>query len=96
MKKCRIISALLAVLMLVGSLSIIEVSAADDGTTYIGKDGEEKQIINYVTKVFKTPEEKLETMDVVIEDLYGYKVYVDYYSGEVAWTNLASGTDDVY
>lgn len=91
MKKFRIISALLAVLMLVGSLSVIEVSAADDATTYIGKDGVEKKIINYVTQVFKTPEEKLETMDVVIEELYGYKVYVDYYSGEVAWTNLATG-----
>jgi len=93
MKKFRIISALLAVLMVVGSLTVLPVSAADkdEEKTYFGKDGVEKDIINYVTKVFKTPEEKLETMDVMIEDLHGYKVYVDFYSGEVAWTNLATG-----
>ena len=93
MKKFRIISALLALLMLVGSFSMIEVSAAkdDEEKTYIGKDGVEKEIINYVTQKFATPEEKLATMDVFIENLHGYKVYVDYYSGEVAWTNLATG-----
>lgn len=92
MKKFRIISALLAVLMLVGSLTVLPVSAADDEEkTYIGKDGVEKDIINYVTKEFKTPEEKLATMDVMIEDLNGYKMYADFYSGEIAWTNLATG-----
>lgn len=92
MKMFRIISALLAVLMMVGSLVVLPVSAADDEpTTYLGKDGVEHDIIDYVTKKFKTPEEKLATMDVMIEDLHGYKMYADYYSGEIAWTKLATG-----
>ena len=93
MKKFRIISALLAALMLVGSLTVFEVSAVTmvDEDTYLGKNGVEHEVINYTTQKHATDEEKLKTMDVMVENLYGYRLYADYYSGEVACTNLASG-----
>ena len=93
MKKFRIISALLAALMLVGSLTVFEVSAVTmvDEDTYLGKGGVEHEVINYITQTHVTDAEKLATMDIMVDNLHGYRLYADYYSGEVACTNLATG-----
>ena len=67
-------------------LSIVEIGAtagATDGT-------ETAEPINYLTKVFASPEEKLATMTKkVTKD--GFEIWVDSYSGEVATVNQATG-----
>lgn len=87
----RILSTLLAVLFIVSSLTFIGTFAVgaeevkDDFTT-------EKGVASYYLKdhVFKTPQEKLDTMEVV-QEKYGYKLYADPHSGEVALVETATG-----
>ncbi len=75
--KTRIIATLLAVLMLVSAMVIV-VGAADEedfGTTLAKK---------YLqTNVYKTPEEKLASMELMLKN-GKYELYVDSESGEVA------------
>ncbi len=88
----RIFSALLAVMMLVGAftgMSVIGVSAADDTEKEIPRD---EQILNtYAVEVYKTPEEKIAKMTLILENKYGYNLYADGVSGEVAVKELATG-----
>ncbi len=86
--KFKILSTLLAVLMMLGSISfigILAVGAEDDLTTESG-------VASYYlkTNVFKTPQEKLNTMTLMIEK-HGYQLYVDSRSGEVALVEKATG-----
>lgn len=81
----KFLSAFMAVLMVygvIGSLSILPVYAAEEE--------EVKEIIDYHNYVFNTPEEKLETMDLRA-DAYGYELYYESYSGEIAFRNKTSG-----
>lgn len=85
MKK-RLLSTLLAVLFVLGSVSILNnvvvFAAETDGQT----------IANYYLKdnVFNNPQEKLATMELMLEN-YGYQFYVDSQSGEVALVETATG-----
>ncbi len=84
--KIRILSTLLAVLMMMGTLSIlgsILASAAND---------DEKTIASKYLKenIFNTPEEKLASMTLMRRE-YGYELYVDDVSAEVAVRETATG-----
>lgn len=85
----RPLSLLLTVLLLLGtvsSLSLLNVSAAETETS----TEETATRIDYTTKVFNSPAEKLATMQkYVTKD--GYSLYVDAVSGEVAQVDEASG-----
>ena len=85
----KLISWLLAVLMLCGTLTCfsITVSAAET-TTDTGTA--EADDIDYLTKVFATPEEKLATMKLYTTK-GNYQIYADEKSGEVAVKDLTSG-----
>ena len=90
----RVLSTLLAVIFMLGSFTLLpmnEVSAAE------GEEDEEfVEIVNvetYLTDVYNTPEEKLATMKLWVADTkgYGYELYVDPDSGEVATVNTKTG-----
>lgn len=87
MKKFRLLSGLLAFMMLLGSLTALPAFAAD-------ADEEEgtKATIDYMNAVIKTAEEKLETMKVVMTTDDGrYSLYFDPYSGEIAFRDNVLG-----
>lgn len=74
----RILSTLLAVVMMLGALtgiSFVSVSAAANGDSTIEN--------TYTTTVFNKPEDKLATMTMKMES-NGYQLFVDEVSGEVA------------
>ena len=97
----KIISTLLAVLMLVGSFSVM-VGAQDPENTFtpayntntsmptIDYFNSLTDYFNASSEVIDTEEEKLATMDCRLEK-NGYRLYVDAYSGEVAVECLESG-----
>ena len=93
----KIISLLLAVLMLCGTLTVfsINVAAEEESETTTGSGvinvmDEEEIIKHYTTTVYATPEEKLETMDLMTTK-GNYQLYADALSGEVAVKDLTSG-----
>ncbi len=92
----KIISALLAVLMLCGTLTVfsVNVAAAEEETsaeTVVTEVMDEDAIIeHYTTTVYATPEEKLATMDLMTTK-GNYQIYADTLSGEVAVKDLTSG-----
>ena len=93
----RILSTLLAVIMMLGALSsltVIGVGAAEaSGSGSSSGVNADKQIENtYVTTVYKTPEEKLATMTPVehIKNEQS-RLYIDAVSGEIAVENLLTG-----
>ncbi len=74
--KTRIIATLLAVLMLVSSMVILVGAEDEDEGTALAK--------KYLqTNVYKTPEEKLASMELMLKN-GKYELYVDSESGEVA------------
>ena len=100
----RIISILLAVIMLMSALTIAT-SAADitSAPKYTYNTSNASPTMNYISGqtivpegqesvLVDTPEEKLATMDLRFEK-DGYQIYVDAYSGEVAVKSIA--TDDL-
>jgi len=85
LKLKKLLSAFMAIITICGvfgSVSILPVYAADGD--------EPKEIIDYLTKVFNTPEDKLETMELRTE-AFGYELYYEDYSGEVALRNKVTG-----
>jgi len=89
MKLKRLLAAFLTFVMLFGAvanLSILPVFAAN-------KDEDEEKpavVIDYMTKVFENPEEKLATMDLMLEE-YGYQLYYEPNTGEVAYRKVSTG-----
>ncbi len=93
----KIISLLLAVIMLCGTmtgLSVITASAADttsDSTTESSPaPGEEEEVLDYMNEPLASPDEKLATM----EKMYSkgnYTIYADERSGEVAVKDNVTG-----
>ncbi len=80
MKKIRIISAVLAVILAISAVSL-PVFAAD-----------EIDISSYPTTEYESMYEKLEYMTLMYEsDEYGYEMYVDKQSGEFAIKNTKTG-----
>ncbi len=83
----RILSTLLAVLMLLGTmtgLSAVSVSAASD--VDISDDIDENA---YTTTIYRKPEDKLNTMTMMMEN-EDYQLWVDKISGEVATVKIAT------
>ena len=99
----RFLSAVLALLMLVGSFSL-GVFADDDTSSSAGSStdsaatGEEESNVDknevkarqYVNTVYEAREEKLYTMTLK-QRAFGYELYLDEFSGEVACKNLLTG-----
>ncbi len=65
---------------------------AAEGEAAEGDEEEEEKAFNYLaaTNVFKTADEKLKSM-VLKTDAFGYQLYCDEYTGEVAVKNLTTG-----
>jgi len=89
----KFISLLLAVLLMLGSLTVLSVFGAsateedtDTGTTD-KKEEEEEETIDYTTLVFTNPQEKLATMERYLTK-GNYELYVDTFTGEVAYRNI--------
>ena len=83
----RILSTFLAIVMILGSLTAVftvQVSAAKNDTT---EEEETILIEDYVSTVYKNPEEKLATMEPM-RTVGNYRLYADKLSGEVAWAEL--------
>ena len=90
MMKCKkILSLLLAVVMLCSVVTVFTVSVAAEETT-TETETEKKNQIDYLTKVFATPEDKLATMKLKLTK-GNYQIYCDEYSGEVAVKNTVTG-----
>ena len=95
----KLISAILAVVLLVGTLAL-EVGAALDPIYMLDDSGKPIDgVIDYTATVkqyltteneFKTDAEKLSTMTLKYEK-NGYQLWADEFTGEVATVNLASG-----
>ncbi len=85
MKITKIISAFLALVMLFGSLVISADAAWEDK---VDKDG--NPIISYLTEVYSSPEEKLAAM-VLCTEAYGYQLWYEEFTGEIAVVDTATG-----
>ena len=96
MKKFRLLSAFLTVVMVAGSLSAFSLSAADaksktDEPLVPGIDEETGvPTISYLTEKFATPEDKLATMTKYLSK-GNYELYVEPVSGEIAYVNVKTG-----
>ena len=81
----RFLSAILAAMTVCGMITIgIPVNAAD------AKDEEAKEIIDYYTEVYDSPEAKLAAMELRTS-AFGYELYYEDYSGEIAFRDTKSG-----
>ena len=104
-KTYKLISMLLAVLMLLGSMSAlftVNVFAADDTNAIETETGTEsgevveipnsktQEDIDYINQLFATPAEKIATMRLALSK-DGFNLYVDDYTGEVACVNMVTG-----
>ena len=85
MKKIRIISLALALLSVLSASAVCSY-AADTGTATTG----ETEAIDYFNHDFATQEDKLATMNLMLE-LYGYQLYFEPTTGEVAYRNTETG-----
>ena len=94
----KLISAILAVVLLVGTLAV-EAGAALDPIYLTDDSGANLGVIDYASTVqqylnseyeFKTDEEKLATMTLMYEK-NGYQLWADEFTGEVATVDLTSG-----
>ncbi|MBQ7346730.1 MAG: hypothetical protein IJW55_02135 [Clostridia bacterium] len=86
----RILSTLLAVILLLGSM-VIGVSAAETTTDTSKDEKNADEVIQstYVGTVYRTPEDKLESMKLMLTR-DGFELYVDAVSGEVATREIAT------
>ncbi len=85
MKIKRIISAFLA-LVTVAASAVVGVDAAWEDK--VNKDG--TPVINYLYQEYKSPAEKLADM-VMVKEQYGYRLYFEEFTGEVALEDTATG-----
>ena len=100
MKHVKLISLLLAVMLMLSSLTVLSVfgaSATEEDTstgTGTGTDDKtetgEEETIDYIKQVYTNPEEKLATMELYLTK-GNYELYVDTFSGEVAYRNITTG-----
>ena len=93
MKKFRLLSAFLTVVMVFGMLaSALPVFAADGDTPLVPGIDEDTGLptIDYLTQVFNSPEEKLATMTLYLTQ-GDYALYVEPVSGEIAYVNNKTG-----
>ena len=94
MKKIRIISAIMSVIMIIGvlvSASVFPAFAVDGESSGVKKEkNRDYYNTNYFTKVFSTPELKIATMKKYLEN-DKYIFYVQTESGEWALANKLTG-----
>ena len=99
MKKYRILSAFLAVLMLCGTLSVLPAGAIPIVSAGGSTEGDstntvidyESTINNYLgTQMYNTPQEKLASMKMMWEK-HGYQLWADEITGEVATVKVSTG-----
>lgn len=94
MKKIRLLSAFLTVVMVFGMLSGFTAYAATTTTGAAlvpGIDPDTNEpTIDYLNQVFATPEDKLATMTKYLSQ-NGMELYVEPVSGEIAYVNSATG-----
>ncbi len=94
MKKFRLLSAFLTVAMVFGMFAAtlpVGVAASSAAALVPGMDPETGlPTIDYLTQVFKTPEDKLATMTKYLSK-EGMELYVEPISGEVAYVNTKTG-----
>ncbi|MBE6616488.1 MAG: hypothetical protein E7627_00880 [Ruminococcaceae bacterium] len=81
----RIISAFLALIMLCGILPLGVSAAWEDKV-----DEEGNPLINYLTTYYETAESKLATM-VLVREQYGYQLYYEEFTGEIAVVDTKTG-----
>ncbi len=96
MKSKRIISFILSLVLLAGMASVfpaVTAVYADNSEGWAAKVNDEGDpLIQYMNQGFDEPEMKLETMDLVYEDVKnGYQLWYEYYTGEVVCINTATG-----
>lgn len=80
----RLLSALLALLAVLGCFGGLSVTVAAAG------EEEAVEIIDYYTQVYNTPEEKLAAMEKKLS-MHGYELYYENYTGEIALKDTKSG-----
>ena len=88
-KLIKLISTLLAVLMLASAATVVVSAAEDNEPEYTDKTGG-KPSYDYMGKVLKSAEEKIGYMDFRYQN-DKFELYVDAYSGEVAIRSKATG-----
>ena len=81
----RILSAFLTLVMLLGSM-VVSVDAAYSDK--VNEDGD--PLINYLQKVYATPEEKLADM-ILAKEQYGYQLWYEEFTGEIAVVDTVTG-----
>ena len=81
----RIISGLLTLVMLLGSLVLPTGAAWEDKV-----DDNGDPIINYLTQVYETPEQKLADM-IMVKEAYGYQLWFEEFTGEIAVVDTTTG-----
>ena len=94
----RYISAVLALLMLIGvftAFSTVSIFAADEkkgasNDEEAVEEEEEEKARDYLTYVYYSPQEKLDSMKLMLEK-FGWQLYIEEYTGEVAWRNATTG-----
>lgn len=93
MKKFRLLSAFLTVVMVFGMLlSPVSALLDENGEEIVPGIDEETgtPTITYLTQTFRTPEEKLSTMTKYLEQ-GNFQLYVEPVSGEIAYVNSKTG-----
>ena len=85
MKKSRILSAFLALVMLLGIFTTGVNAAWSDKV-----DEDENPIIDYMTQVYGNPDKKLAEM-IMVKEEGGYQFWFEEFTGEVAVVDTASG-----
>ena len=94
----RYISAVLALLMLIGvftAFSTVSIFAADEkkgasNDEEAVEEEEDEKARDYLTYVYYSPQEKLDSMKLMLEK-FGWQLYIEEYTGEVAWRNATTG-----
>ena len=91
MKKIRLLSAFLTVVMVFGMLTVVPVVADDSAALVPGIDEDtNKPTIDYLTQTFATAEDKLATMTKYLSK-GNFELYVEPVSGEIAYVNTKTG-----
>ncbi len=92
MKMKRILSVLLSLITVVGTIATVGyTSVIDTAAAYEDKvDEEGNPIINYMTKAYKTPEAKLRDM-VLAREQGDYQLWIEEFTGEIAFVDTKTG-----
>lgn len=86
MKKMKLVSALLALIMVLGSIGATTVSAA--WADKVDEDGD--PIIDYINTAYESADAKLADM-VLKKEQNGYQLWIEEFTGEVAIVDTTSG-----